>query len=58
MRSYGAEGAAALTAWYSTVLQLRGQLSAWLTPQATLSLQMDKQSRHVQVRGDGRVERG
>ena len=51
MRRFGAEGTAALTAWYSTVLQLRGQLSAWLTPQATLTLQMDKQSRHVQVGG-------
>lgn len=39
----------ALAAWHSAALQLRGQLSQWVDPRGTLSLQMDKQSRHVQV---------
>ncbi|CAI5980131.1 unnamed protein product, partial [Closterium sp. NIES-64] len=44
-----AAAADALTAWNSAVLHLRGQLSGWVAPQSTLSLQMDKQSRHIQV---------
>eukprot|EP00897_Mesotaenium_endlicherianum_P002114 jgi/Mesen1/1930/ME000146S01025 len=38
-----------IVSWNATVLQLRSQLTVWVEKQSTLSLQMDKQSKHMQV---------